>query len=208
MIAYDLKCRSHDHAFEGWFRSRADYDEQVASGLLACPTCGSCSGMFTANSMNCLTEALGLSLPGNGSTLATHADRQGLFERAGRLVVALAKRYYEEDDASVLPRTIASFEAFENAIVTCLALGGSTNLILHLLAIAHAADVPLALEDFQEIGERVPLLADLKPFGKYNMSHLIRIGGIRPMMKMLLTPSTCWRLATMTRLTKLVAIRV
>ena len=103
----------------------------------ACPTCGSCSGMFTANSMNCLTEALGLSLPGNGSVLATHADRRVLFERAGALIVDIARRYYEDDDQSVLPRSIATYEAFENAIALDIAMGGSTNTVLHLLAAAH-----------------------------------------------------------------------
>ncbi|MDU3132958.1 MAG: dihydroxy-acid dehydratase, partial [Bradyrhizobium sp.] len=108
----------------------------------ACPTCGSCSGMFTANSMNCLTEALGLSLPGNGSVLATHADRRGLFVEAGHLIVDLARRYYEQDDASVLPRNIANFKAFENAMSMDIAMGGSTNTVLHLLAAAHEGEVP------------------------------------------------------------------
>src|ERR671918_2824680 len=112
----------------------------------ACPTCGSCSGMFTANSMNCLTEALGLSLPGNGSTLATHADRRRLFVEAGHLIVDLARRHYEQDDASVLPRSIASFAAFENAMMLDIAMGGSTNTVLHLLAAAHEAEVNFTME--------------------------------------------------------------
>src|SRR6202012_2513979 len=111
----------------------------------ACPTCGSCSGMFTANSMNCLTEAIGLALPGNGTTLATHTARRGLFERAGALVVSLANRYYLEDDESVLPRSIAAREAFENAMALDIAMGGSTNTILHLLAAAHEAGVDYGL---------------------------------------------------------------
>ena len=117
-------------------------DEKVAEyERSACPTCGSCSGMFTANSMNCLTEALGLSLPGNGTTLATHADRKGLFEEAGRTIVSLAKRYYEQDDESVLPRSIANFKAFENAMTLDICMGGSTNTILHLLAAVQEAGI-------------------------------------------------------------------
>ncbi|OOY42086.1 dihydroxy-acid dehydratase, partial [Solemya velum gill symbiont] len=123
-------------------------DEDVASiERSACPTCGSCSGMFTANSMNCLTEALGLSLPGNGSLLATHAERENLFLEAGRLVVDLAKRYYEQDDESALPRNIATFEAFENAMSLDIAMGGSTNTVLHLLAAAHEAGVDFTMSD-------------------------------------------------------------
>src|SRR6201994_1980327 len=113
----------------------------------ACPTCGSCSGMFTANSMNCLTEALGLSLPGNGSVLATHADRKGLFVEAGHLIVGLAPPYYEQDDARVLPRSIASFAAFENAMSLDIAMGGSTNTVLHLLAAAHEGEIPFTMKD-------------------------------------------------------------
>src|SRR5690606_19637518 len=111
----------------------------------ACPTCGSCSGMFTANSMNCLAEALGLALPGNGSMLATHADRKELFLRAGRTIVDLARRYYEQDDASVLPRSIATFEAFQNAMSLDVSMGGSTNTVLHLLAAAHEAGVDFTM---------------------------------------------------------------
>ena len=112
----------------------------------ACPTCGSCSGMFTANSMNCLTEALGLALPGNGSVLATHADRKGLFVEAGHLIVDLARRYYEQDDETALPRSIASFKAFENAMTLDIAMGGSTNTVLHLLAAAHEGQVPFTMQ--------------------------------------------------------------
>src|SRR6202012_3521647 len=112
----------------------------------ACPTCGSCSGMFTANSMNCLTEALGLALPGNGSVLATHADRKGLFVEAGHLIVDLARRYYEQDDQTALPRSIASFKAFENAMTLDIAMGGSTNTVLHLLAAAYEGEVPFTMK--------------------------------------------------------------
>lgn len=155
-------------------------DEEVtAIEQNACPTCGSCSGMFTANSMNCLTEALGLSLPGNGSTLATHSDRQGLFERAGRLVVALAKRYYEEDDASVLPRTIASFEAFENAMSLDIAMGGSTNTVLHLLAAAHEAGVDFTMKDIDRLSRQVPCLSKVAPAkDDVHMEDVHRAGGI------------------------------
>src|SRR6059058_2381426 len=125
----------------------------------ACPTCGSCSGMFTANSMNCLTEALGLSLPGNGSTLATHAARQALFEEAGRTVVELCRRWYEEDDASVLPRSIASKAAFENAMALDMAMGGSTNTVLHILAAAQEGEVDFTIADIDDIGRRVPCLS-------------------------------------------------
>jgi dihydroxy-acid dehydratase len=145
----------------------------------ACPTCGSCSGMFTANSMNCLTEALGLSLPGNGSQLATHADRKGLFERAGRLVVTLAKRYYEEDDESVLPRSIASFEAFENAISLDIAMGGSTNTVLHLLAAAHEAEVDFTMADIDRMSRKVPCLSKVAPAkADVHMEDVHRAGGI------------------------------
>src|SRR3712207_1548912 len=129
----------------------------------ACPTCGSCSGMFTANSMNCLTEALGLSLPGNGSTLATHADRRRLFVEAGHLIVDLARRYYEQDDESVLPRSIASFTAFENAMTLDIAMGGSSNTVLHLLAAAHEAEVPFTMDDIDRLSRRVPVLCKVAP---------------------------------------------
>ena len=155
-------------------------DEEVTSiERSACPTCGSCSGMFTANSMNCLTEALGLSLPGNGSQLATHSDRQGLFERAGRLVVALAKRYYEEDDASVLPRSIATFEAFENAMSLDIAMGGSTNTVLHLLAAAHEAGVDFTMQDIDRLSRKVPCLSKVAPAkNDVHMEDVHRAGGI------------------------------
>ena len=135
-------------------------DEEVkAIERSACPTCGSCSGMFTANSMNCLTEALGLSLPGNGSTLATHADRRRLFVEAGHLVVDLARRYYEQDDETVLPRSIASFAAFENAMTLDIAMGGSTNTVLHLLAAAHEGEVDFTMSDIDRLSRRVPVFA-------------------------------------------------
>ncbi len=155
-------------------------DEEVtAIEQNACPTCGSCSGMFTANSMNCLTEALGLSLPGNGSTLATHADRKGLFERAGRLVVTLARRYYEEDDTSVLPRSIASFEAFENAMSLDIAMGGSTNTVLHLLAAAHEAGVEFTMQDIDRLSRKVPCLSKVAPAkSDVHMEDVHRAGGI------------------------------
>jgi dihydroxy-acid dehydratase len=145
----------------------------------ACPTCGSCSGMFTANSMNCLTEALGLSLPGNGSMLATHADRKQLFLRAGRLSVELAKRYYEQDDASVLPRSIASFKAFENAMALDIAMGGSTNTILHLLAAAQEAGVDFGVTDIDRLSRKVPQLCKVAPSTqKYHMEDVHRAGGV------------------------------
>src|SRR6201995_148747 len=144
----------------------------------ACPTCGSCSGMFTANSMNCLTEAIGLALPGNGTTLATHTARRGLFERAGALVTALAKRYYFEDDESVLPRSIASREAFENAMALDIAMGGATNTILHLLAAAHEAGVDFGLKEIDELSRRVPCLCKVAPNGSYHVEDVHRAGGI------------------------------
>ncbi len=155
-------------------------DEEVETiERSACPTCGSCSGMFTANSMNCLTEALGLSLPGNGSQLATHADRKGLFERAGRLVVTLAKRYYEEDDESVLPRKIASFEAFENAMSLDIAMGGSTNTVLHLLAAAHEAEIDFTMADIDRLSRKVPCLCKVAPAkSDVHMEDVHRAGGI------------------------------
>jgi dihydroxy-acid dehydratase len=145
----------------------------------ACPTCGSCSGMFTANSMNCLTEALGLSLPGNGSLLATHADRKQLFLRAGRIAVELCKRYYEHDDVSALPRSIASFQAFENAVSLDVAMGGSTNTVLHLLAAAHEAEVNFTMADIDRISRRVPCLCKVAPATQlYHMEDVHRAGGI------------------------------
>ena len=155
-------------------------DEEVAEyERSACPTCGSCSGMFTANSMNCLTEALGLSLPGNGSTLATHADREQLFLRAGRLVVELCKRYYEQEDDSVLPRNIGSFEAFENAMCLDIAMGGSTNTILHLLAAAQEAELDFTMKDIDRLSRKVPQLCKVAPnTPKYHMEDVHRAGGI------------------------------
>jgi dihydroxy-acid dehydratase len=145
----------------------------------ACPTCGSCSGMFTANSMNCLTEALGLSLPGNGTILATHADRKELFLRAGRLVVELAKRYYEQDDASILPRSIATKAAFENAMALDVSMGGSTNTVLHLLAAAHEAGVDFKMADIDRISRKVPCLCKVAPMtDKFHIEDVHRAGGI------------------------------
>ncbi len=145
----------------------------------ACPTCGSCSGMFTANSMNCLTEALGLSLPGNGSTLATHAARKQLFLKAGRLIVELAKRHYEQDDYSVLPRNIANFAAFENAMSLDVAMGGSTNTVLHLLAAAHEAGVDFTMKDIDRISRKVPCVSKVAPAtNKYHMEDVHRAGGV------------------------------
>ncbi len=145
----------------------------------ACPTCGSCSGMFTANSMNCLTEALGLSLPGNGSMLATHADREQLFKRAGRLIVALCDRYYRNDDETALPRSIASFEAFENAMCLDIAMGGSTNTILHLLAAAQEAEIDFTMSDIDRLSRNVPQLCKVAPSTqKYHMEDVHRAGGV------------------------------
>jgi dihydroxy-acid dehydratase len=155
-------------------------DEEVkAIERSACPTCGSCSGMFTANSMNCLTEALGLSLPGNGSVLATHADRERLFLEAGHLIVDLARRYYEQDDESVLPRSIATFEAFENAMSLDIAMGGSTNTVLHLLAAAAEGGVPFTMEDIDRLSRRVPCLCKVAPAkADVHMEDVHRAGGI------------------------------
>ncbi len=155
-------------------------DEEVdAIERSACPTCGSCSGMFTANSMNCLTEALGLSLPGNGTTLATHADREKLFRQAGRTIVELARRWYEHDDAAVLPRSIASFEAFENAISLDVAMGGSTNTVLHLLAAAREAGVDFTMKDIDRISRRVPCLCKVAPaVADVHIEDVHRAGGI------------------------------
>ena len=144
----------------------------------ACPTCGSCSGMFTANSMNCLTEALGLSLPGNGTVVATHADREQLFKRAGRLVVELARRYYEQDDERVLPRAVG-FKAFENAITLDIAMGGSTNTILHLLAVAQEAGIDFTMADIDRLSRSVPQLCKVAPnTNKYHIEDVHRAGGI------------------------------
>ncbi|WP_028101766.1 dihydroxy-acid dehydratase [Pseudoduganella violaceinigra] len=156
--------------------SDADVAEAERS---ACPTCGSCSGMFTANSMNCLTEALGLSLPGNGTIVATHSDRKELFLRAGRLIVELAKRHYEQDDYSVLPRSIATKQAFENAMALDVSMGGSTNTVLHLLAAAHEAQVPFTMADIDRISRKVPCLCKVAPMtDKYHIEDVHRAGGI------------------------------
>jgi dihydroxy-acid dehydratase len=180
-------------AVDGVVRSKIDLiDAMIASaneavtddqlGVIersACPTCGSCSGMFTANSMNCLTEAIGLALPGNGSTLATHMARKGLFTEAGRLVVDLARRHYEDDDDSVLPRAIASRPAFENAVALDVAMGGSTNTVLHLLAAAREAEVPFSVADIDAISRRVPCLSKVAPnTPTYHMEDVHRAGGI------------------------------
>ncbi|MFN3907088.1 MAG: dihydroxy-acid dehydratase [Acinetobacter junii] len=155
-------------------------DEEVAAfERSACPTCGSCSGMFTANSMNCLTEALGLSLPGNGSIVATHANREKLFLRAGRLVVELAKRYYEQNDDSILPRSIATKAAFENAMTLDIAMGGSTNTVLHLLAAAHEAEVDFTMDDIDRLSRQVPVLSKVAPAkSDVHMEDVHRAGGI------------------------------
>ncbi len=145
----------------------------------ACPTCGSCSGMFTANSMNCLTEALGLSLPGNGSTLATHADRKRLFVEAGHLIVDAAQRYYEQDDASVLPRNVASKQAFENAMSLDIAMGGSTNTVLHILAAAHEGGIDFTMHDIDALSRKVPCLSKVAPAKQdVHMEDVHRAGGI------------------------------
>ncbi len=154
-------------------------DEQLlAMEESACPTCGSCSGMFTANSMNCLTEAIGLALPGNGSTLATHTGRRGLFERAGRLIAEITRAYYADGDESVLPRSIASRDAFENAMALDVAMGGSTNTILHLLAAAHEAGVNFGLKEIDELSRRVPCLCKVAPSSAYHLEDVHRAGGI------------------------------
>ena len=154
-------------------------DELLRLEKLACPTCGSCSGMFTANSMNCLTEALGLSLPGNGSTLATHVARKALFEEAGQIIVNLCQRYYNEDDDSVLPRNIATKEAFENAMALDMAMGGSTNTVLHILAVAREGGIDFDLADIGRIGARVPTLSKVAPnHNDYHMEDVHRAGGI------------------------------
>ncbi|MCV7308963.1 dihydroxy-acid dehydratase [Mycobacteroides immunogenum] len=144
----------------------------------ACPTCGSCSGMFTANSMNCLTEALGLAPPGNGTTLATHTARKSLYESAGRLVVDLARRYYEHDDIAALPRQIASRKAFENAMCMDIAMGGSTNTVLHLLAAAHEAELDFTLGDIDALSRHVPCLCKVAPNGAYLVEDVHRAGGV------------------------------
>src|SRR6266566_1911088 len=153
-------------------------DELAEMEEAACPTCGSCSGMFTANSMNCLAEAIGLALPGNGTTLATHTARRRLFEKAGELIAEITRRYYEDDDASVLPRAVASREAFENAMALDVAMGGSTNTILHLLAAAHEARVGFGLKEIDELSRRVPCLCKVAPNSSYHVEDVHRAGGI------------------------------
>ena len=156
--------------------SDADVEQYERS---ACPTCGSCSGMFTANSMNCLTEALGLALPGNGTVVATHADRKELFLRAGRTIVDLARRYYEQDDTTALPRGIATFEAFENAMTLDIAMGGSTNTVLHLLAAAQEGEVPFTMDDIDRLSRRVPNLCKVAPSSPtVHVEDVHRAGGI------------------------------
>jgi dihydroxy-acid dehydratase len=156
--------------------SEADVDVIERS---ACPTCGSCSGMFTANSMNCLTEALGLALPGNGSIVATHADRRDLFVKAGHLIVDLARRYYEKDDKRALPREIASFKAFENAMTLDIAMGGSTNTVLHLLAAAHEGEVPFTMADIDRLSRKVPVLCKVAPsVADVHLEDVHRAGGV------------------------------
>ncbi|MFQ5665852.1 MAG: dihydroxy-acid dehydratase [Candidatus Binatia bacterium] len=158
---------------------RAVTDEQLlAAERSACPTCGSCAGMFTANSMNCLNEALGLALPGNGTLLATHAARWQLFEEAGRRIVTLARRYYLEHDQNVLPRSIATREAFENAMALDIAMGGSTNTVLHLLAIAHEAGVRFSMEDIDRLSRRIPNICKVAPSSSYHVEDVNRAGGI------------------------------
>ncbi len=167
----DAMVKAADHTV-----SQSDLDEIERS---ACPTCGSCSGMFTANSMNCLTEAFGLSLPGNGTVVATHADRKQLFLRAGREIVELCKRYYEQDDASVLPRSIATKAAFENAMTLDVAMGGSTNTVLHILATAQEAGVDFTMADIDRISRSVPCLCKVAPMtDKYHIEDVHRAGGI------------------------------
>jgi dihydroxy-acid dehydratase len=155
-------------------------DSEVAAiERSACPTCGSCSGMFTANSMNCLTEALGLALPGNGTVVATHSDRRGLFLEAGRVIVDLARRYYEQDDESALPRNIATFAAFENAMTLDIAMGGSTNTVLHLLAAAHEGGVAFTMRDIDRLSRRVPVLCKVAPaVANVHVEDVHRAGGI------------------------------
>jgi dihydroxy-acid dehydratase len=153
-------------------------DELLSLEEAACPTCGSCSGMFTANSMNCLTEAIGLALPGNGTTLATHTARRGLFERAASAVVDITRRYYFDDDESVLPRAIATREAFENAMALDVAMGGSTNTVLHLLAAAHEGGVDFGLKEIDELSRRVPCVCKVAPNGSYHVEDVHRAGGI------------------------------
>ena len=153
-------------------------EDLLAYEKTVCPTCGSCAGMFTANSMNCLTEAIGLALPGNGTILASHKFRRELFERAGRKVVEIANQYYQHDDASVLPRSIATKKAFENAMTMDVAMGGSTNTVLHILAMAQSADVGFTLDDIERISHTVPCICKASPSGPWEISDVHRAGGI------------------------------
>ncbi|KFI82465.1 dihydroxy-acid dehydratase [Bifidobacterium psychraerophilum DSM 22366] len=155
-----------------------DDNDVLALEKSVCPTCGSCAGMFTANSMNCLAEALGLALPGNGTTLASHTARRSLFEKAGRVIVDIANRYYHEDDESVLPRAIATKHAFENAMTMDVAMGGSTNTVLHILAAAQSADVDFTLNDIERISHTVPCICKASPSGEWEISDIHRAGGI------------------------------
>ena len=163
--------------------SNVDEEDLAVIERSSCPTCGSCSGMFTANSMNCLVEALGLGLPGNGTIVATHADRRNLFLEAGRTIVDLAQRYYEQDDASVLPRNIATFQAFENAMTLDIAMGGSTNTVLHLLAAAHEAGVDFTMKDIDRLSRRVPCVCKVAPaVANVHVEDVHRAGGILGIM--------------------------
>ncbi len=153
-------------------------EDLLAYERTVCPTCGSCAGMFTANSMNCLAEAIGLALPGNGTLLATHTARKDLFEKSGRMIVEIANRYYKEDDESVLPRSIASKKAFENAMTMDVAMGGSTNTVLHILAAAQSADVDFTLDDIERISHTVPCICKASPSGNWEISDVHRAGGI------------------------------
>jgi len=174
----DRKLDLVDAIVAGADESISDADLQTIEES-ACPTCGSCSGMFTANSMNCLTEAIGLSLPGNGSLLATHAQRGKLFNEAGKTIMDLTRRYYEQEDASILPRSIATFEGFENAMTVDIAMGGSTNTILHLLAAAHEAEVDFTMEDIDRLSRKVPCLCKVAPaIENVHMEDVHRAGGI------------------------------
>ncbi|MBL4860778.1 MAG: dihydroxy-acid dehydratase, partial [Acinetobacter sp.] len=185
MEAGKVKIRGNEHAIDlvdAMIVAADDSftDEEVAEyERSACPTCGSCSGMFTANSMNCLTEALGLSLPGNGSTLATHANRKKLFEKAGQLIVEITKRHYEQNDYSLLPRSIATKAAFENAMTLDISMGGSTNTVLHLLAAAHEAEVDFTMTDIDRLSRKVPVLCKVAPAKQdVHMEDVHRAGGI------------------------------
>ena len=184
MEAGKVKIRGNEHAIDlvdAMIVAADDSftDEEVAAyERSACPTCGSCSGMFTANSMNCLTEALGLSLPGNGSTLATHANRKKLFEKAGQLIVEITKRHYEQNDYSLLPRSIATKAAFENAMTLDISMGGSTNTVLHLLAAANEAEVDFTMTDIDRLSRKVPVLCKVAPAKQdVHMEDVHRAGG-------------------------------